>query len=77
MFNQIDGGDLGEAIATIKKDIALPAILGRVCPELCEKGCRRSDVDGPASICMVKRHVADQDLASGDTLCAAAGTCDG
>ena len=64
MFNQIDGGDLGEAIATIKKDIALPAILGRVCPELCEKGCRRSDVDGPASICMVKRYVADEDLAS-------------
>jgi len=64
MFNQIDGGDLGKAIATIKKDIALPAILGRVCPELCEKGCRRSDVDGPASICMVKRYVADEDLAS-------------
>jgi len=64
MLRQVAAGELGEAIATIKADIALPAVLGRVCPELCEKGCRRGDLDQPASICLVKRYVADKDLAS-------------
>lgn len=66
MLRQVAGGDLRGAIATIKKEIALPAILGRVCPEPCERGCRRREVDSPAAICQVKRYVADVDLASGD-----------
>jgi ferredoxin len=64
MLRQVAAGELREAIATVKADIALPAVLGRVCPELCEKGCRRGDLDHPASICLVKRYVADVDLAS-------------
>ncbi len=64
MLGQVAAGELGEAIATVKSDIALPATLGRVCPELCERTCRRSQVDSPASICLIKRHVADVDLAS-------------
>lgn len=65
MLRQVASGDLRAAIATIKKDIALPAILGRVCPEPCERVCRRREVDSPAAICQVKRYVADVDLASG------------
>lgn len=65
MLRQIAAGQWDDAIATIKRDIALPAILGRVCPELCEKGCRLRDIDRPASICLLKRFVADRDLASG------------
>ena len=64
MLSQVEAGELRAAIETIKTDIAIPAVLGRVCPELCERTCRRSDLDGPASICLVKRHVADVDLAS-------------
>jgi ferredoxin len=63
MLRQVAAGQLPEAIVTVKKDIALPAILGRVCPELCERSCRRRKLDGPASICLLKRHVADADLA--------------
>jgi ferredoxin len=65
MLRQIQGEQLREAIATVKNDIALPAVLGRVCPKPCEKGCRRSGADGAVAICELKRFVADQDLASG------------
>ncbi len=64
MLRQIGAEDLHGAIATIKEDIALPAVLGRVCPKPCEKGCRRSGADGPVEVCDLKRYVADRDLAS-------------
>jgi ferredoxin len=53
---------LKDAIQTVKKDIALPAVLGRICPAPCEKGCHRGSYDDPVSICMLKRKVADVDL---------------
>jgi ferredoxin len=64
MIRQIAAGRLPEAIATIKADIALPAVLGRICPAPCEKGCRRGAHDAPVSICLLKRYAADADLAS-------------
>jgi ferredoxin len=48
----------------VKKDIPLPAILGRFCSAPCEKVCRRKQVDDPVSICLLKRFVADVDLDS-------------
>jgi len=65
MLRQIATGQLDQAIATIKADIALPAILGRICPAPCEKVCRRAGHDAAVSICLLKRFVADWDLASG------------
>ncbi|MHC4445275.1 MAG: 2Fe-2S iron-sulfur cluster-binding protein [Planctomycetota bacterium] len=64
MMEQIAAGELQEAIVTVKKDIALPAVLGRVCPDLCERACRRGKVDSAVAICLLKRYVADADLAS-------------
>ncbi|MHC4758897.1 MAG: 2Fe-2S iron-sulfur cluster-binding protein [Planctomycetota bacterium] len=64
MIRQIMAGQLEQAIATIKKDIALPAVLGRVCPAPCENGCRRRSFDQPVSICLLKRYAADVDLLS-------------
>ena len=64
MLAQIAAGNLRGAIATIKRDIALPAVLGRICPAPCEKGCRRGTRDAPVAICLLKRHAADVDLAS-------------
>jgi ferredoxin len=57
---------LRDAIVTVKRDIALPAVLGRVCPKPCEKGCRRAAADGAVAVCDLKRYVADEDLASDD-----------
>jgi len=64
MIQQIASGQFEEAIRTVKKDIALPAVLGRICPAPCEKVCRRAGFDQPVSICLLKRYVADVDLAS-------------
>ncbi len=52
-----------DAIAVVKEAIPLPAILGRICPNLCERACRRTQHDAAVSICYLKRVVADTDLA--------------
>jgi ferredoxin len=62
MIRQIAEGSLRDAIATVKRDIALPAVLGRICPAPCEKACRRAQFDQAVSICLLKRYVADVDL---------------
>ncbi|MBM4162981.1 MAG: FAD-dependent oxidoreductase [Lentisphaerae bacterium] len=66
MLRAIRDGDLREAIRVVKRHIALPAALGRICPAPCEKACRRGTHDAPVAICRLKRFVADADLASPD-----------
>lgn len=65
MLRLISAGRYHDALVVVKDKIALPAVLGRICPELCEKGCRRAAMDSPVSICSLKRFVADVDLESG------------
>lgn len=62
MLRQIAAGAWRDAIETVKRDIALPAVLGRICPAPCEKACRRGPAGGPVAICALKRLVADLDL---------------
>jgi ferredoxin len=64
MIRAIVAGDLSRAIEVVKADIALPAVLGRICPAPCEKTCRRGKVDQPVSICLLKRFAADTDMAA-------------
>ncbi len=64
MIRQISQGRLLDAIATVKNDIALPAVLGRICLAPCERACRRAVYDDAVSICLLKRYVADVDLHS-------------
>jgi NADPH-dependent glutamate synthase beta subunit-like oxidoreductase len=64
MIRHIAAGRLEDAIAVIKSNICLPAVLGRICPAPCEKACRRAAHDGAVSICLLKRFAADADLAS-------------
>jgi ferredoxin len=64
MIRAIAAGDLRRAIEVVKADIALPAVLGRICPAPCEKACRRGKIDQPVSICLLKRFAADTDLAA-------------
>ncbi len=66
MIRHIVRREWREAVAVVKRDIALPAILGRICPAPCEKGCRRAACDAAVSICLLKRIVADVDLASAE-----------
>ena len=60
----IESGRPREALVTVKEHIALPAVLGRICPAPCEVNCRRTFVDRRLSICALKCYVADDDLAS-------------
>ena len=65
MIRLLSQGKYTDAIKVVKEHIALPAILGRVCAEICEKGCRRGHIDAPVSICNLKRFTADVDMTSG------------
>ena len=62
MIRQIKDGDIAAAVATVKRDIPFPAILGRICPAPCEKACRRKQLDSPLAICRLKQFVGDSDL---------------
>ncbi len=75
MIREIREGRDADAIRTVKRDIPLAAVLGRICPAPCEKACRRGDYDGAVGICLLKRHAADVDLAQAEPyrpLCAPA-----
>jgi len=58
-------GKFAEALRIVKEEIALPLILGYVCPAPCEKVCRRAPIDEAVSICQLKKFVAAEDLKSG------------
>jgi ferredoxin len=62
MICQIQSQRLEEAIATVKRDIALPATLGRICAAPCENVCHRKSHDQAVSVCLLKRFAADADL---------------
>jgi NADPH-dependent glutamate synthase beta subunit-like oxidoreductase len=64
MNRLIAKGDFAKALEVVKRDIALPSILGRICPAPCEAGCRRKQVDEAVSICHLKMFVGDEDLES-------------
>lgn len=62
MNRLIAAGNFDEALMVVKKDIALPLILGYICPAPCEKACRRTQVDEAVSICSLKKFVAAVDV---------------
>ena len=53
-------GKFNESLAVVKRDIALPAVLGRICLAPCEGACHRKTVDEAVSICLLKRFVGDE-----------------
>jgi len=55
-------GKFHEALVVVKRDIALPSVLGRICPAPCEGACRRKSIDEPVSICLLKRYAGDHDM---------------
>lgn len=58
----IANGMFDDALKLIKKEISLPASIGRVCPHPCEKACRRAKVEEPINIAQLKSFAADIDL---------------
>lgn len=66
MIRAIARDDQSRAIRIVKAAIAMPAVAARTCPAPCQKACRRAKVDESVAICLLKRAVADMDLASKD-----------
>ena len=64
MNRLIAKNDFAGSLRVVKEEIALPYILGYICPAPCEKACRRKQVDNPVSVCLLKRFVAAKDLNS-------------
>mgnify|MGYP000867243151 CR=1 FL=1 len=60
-IKKVEEGDFKEAAAILKKDNALPAVCGRVCPqeEQCEKVCTIGKKVQPVAIGYLERFVAD------------------
>jgi len=54
-------GRFQEAIDLIREAIPFPSICGRVCTHPCEINCRRTEIDSPVSVRLLKRFVADWD----------------
>jgi len=48
-----------EAIELLRSEMPLPSCCGRVCYQLCEEKCGRTDVDDPIAIRALKRFAAD------------------
>jgi NADPH-dependent glutamate synthase beta subunit-like oxidoreductase/coenzyme F420-reducing hydrogenase delta subunit/NAD-dependent dihydropyrimidine dehydrogenase PreA subunit len=55
-------GRFQEALDLIRQAIPFPGIIGRICTHPCEFNCRRSEIDSPVSIRLLKRFVADWGL---------------
>jgi ferredoxin len=60
MNRLIASGKFDEALKVVKRDIVLPAVLGRICPAPCEGACHRKTVNEPVSICLLKRFTGDE-----------------
>ncbi|MFA5123823.1 2Fe-2S iron-sulfur cluster-binding protein, partial [Zavarzinia sp.] len=59
VIRQVADGAISDATQTIRDRIALPGVLGRICPAPCEKACRRAGKDHAVSICLLHRYAAD------------------
>lgn len=50
---------MSESLATIRENMPLPSVCGRVCPHPCETACRRKNVDDAINIMVLKRSASD------------------
>lgn len=59
LMNRLIGEEkFTEALQIVKEEIAMPLILGYICPAPCEKACRRKNIDEAVSVCLLKRFAA-------------------
>jgi len=61
MNRLIAAGDFEAALRVVREEIALPLVLGYICPAPCEKACHRLPLGGQVSICLLKRSTAQNE----------------
>lgn len=54
----IKDGEFDKAAAVIREKVPFPETLGSICNHACEGECRRNELDGPLSVCRLKRAAA-------------------
>jgi ferredoxin len=59
MLREIERGSMESAGWIARRDLAIPATLGYVCPAPCEKGCRRRQVDEASAIRELHRNAVE------------------
>lgn len=66
-ISQMQSGNLDEAVRILKKDNALPAVCGRVCPQeqQCEQSCVLGKKSDPVAIGRLERFCADYEREQG------------
>jgi ferredoxin len=50
MLREIERGNMASAAWIARRDLAIPVVLGTICPAPCERGCRRGQIDQSISI---------------------------
>jgi hypothetical protein len=60
MNRLLAAGKFDQAVKVVKQNIALPSVLGYICPAPCEGVCRRKPIDGAVSICLLKRFSGEE-----------------
>ncbi|MCB9881881.1 MAG: FAD-dependent oxidoreductase [Planctomycetes bacterium] len=60
-LHPLANGDPGRAHEVTLERLAFPGALGRVCPRLCERSCRRCALDDGLAIGSLHRYTADRD----------------
>ena len=58
MNRLIASGNFEQAVQIVREEIAIPLVLGYICPAPCEKACKRKQIDQAVSICLLKRSAA-------------------
>ncbi len=56
-------GRAGDAVGIIREKVPFPLVLGHICNHLCEKGCKRSNLNEPMGIRNLKRFAVENDMA--------------
>jgi len=69
----IRNGEIRGAVEAVKEKVPFPAVLGRICPAPCEKGCRRAAGDSAVSIRELERFAGDAALDSPESVTPPAG----
>ncbi len=64
MLRAVAAGETTAALRIVYEHMALPGVLGAVCPAPCEKTCRRATLDQPLPIRRIHRHLAETVLVS-------------
>ena len=59
MAKHIVEGNLDAAVRTVRERLALPGVLGHICPAPCQKGCVRVHADGVVTIRELHKGVAE------------------